>query len=144
MGSNIVVNIHNIGLAVFAIRIEILFLKLFINLEIKSWIISNDNNDNVEIDKGTELFSLKTSSIHIAIPFTIKRQIFREMAVSLNLDNNPAIIPEKKFPDFASSLIILISEENSDLSTMDMQVDIRIDSTIYTKGVISLKFNSFS
>ena len=58
MGSNIVVNIHNIGLAVFAIRIEILFLKLFINLEIKSWIISNDNNDNVEIDKGAELFSL--------------------------------------------------------------------------------------
>ena len=58
MGSNIVVNIHNIGLAVFAIRIEILFLKLFINLVIKSWIISNDNNDNVEIDKGTELFSL--------------------------------------------------------------------------------------
>ena len=66
------------------------------------------------------------------------------MAVSLNLDNNPVIILEKKFPDFASSLIILISEENSDLSTMDMQVDIRIDSTIYTKGVISLKFNSFS
>ena len=58
MGSNIVVNIHNIGLAVFAIRIEILFLKLFINLEIKSWIISNDNNDKVEIDKGAELFSL--------------------------------------------------------------------------------------
>ena len=58
MGSNIVVNIHNIGLVVFAIRIEILFLKLFINLVIKSWIISNDNNDNVEIDKGTELFSL--------------------------------------------------------------------------------------
>ena len=58
MGSNIVVNIHNIGLAVFAIRIEILFLKLFINLVIKSWIISNDNNDNVEIDKGAELFSL--------------------------------------------------------------------------------------
>ncbi len=58
MGSNIVVNIHNIGLVVFAIRIEILFLKLFINLEIKSWIISNDNNDNVEIDKGAELFSL--------------------------------------------------------------------------------------
>ena len=58
MGSNIVVNIHNIGLVVFAIRIEILFLKLFINLEIKSWIISNDNNDKVEIDKGAELFSL--------------------------------------------------------------------------------------